>query len=265
MSTQIEPWAHREAGWSPDGAAQSETMLALSNGHLGVRGTLDEGAPAALPGTYLAGFHETRAIPYAERGVGDPLDDQVLVDVTDGTRIGLVVQGEPLDVRTGTVLDHQRVLDLRAGMLARTLRWRSPAGHEIALRSRRLVSLAHREIMAIAYEVEAVGHPLRVTVNSELAAGPGARRESVDPRAAGVLPADTLVACGAEHEGRRALLAHRTQRSGHVLAAGMDHQVTGADGLAQMLAADGSPARWQLVGTTEPGRPILIVKLVAYH
>ena len=240
-------------------------MLALSNGYLGVRGTLDEGAPAELPGTYLAGFHETRPIPYADRGAGDPDDDQVLVGVTDGTHIGLLVEGEPLDLRTGTLVEHERLLDLRAGMLARTLRWRSPAGHEIAVRSRRLVSLAHRELAAIAYEVEAIGRPLGVTVRSELAARPRAGRQSGDPRAGGDLPADTLVARGAECQGRRALLVHQTRRSGYVVAAGMDHELVTGEGFAETLEAEGSLARWELTGTAQPGRPIRLVKLLAYH
>ena len=172
MSRQVEPWVHRERGWSFDGAAQSETMLALSNGYLGVRGTLDEGAPAAAAGTYLGGFYETRPIPYAERGYGDPDFDQVLVDVVDGTRIRLIVQGEPLDVRTGTVVAHERVLDLRSGLLVRTLRWRSPSGHEVRLRTRRLVSLSHRELAAIEYELEATERPVEVAVHSELDARP---------------------------------------------------------------------------------------------
>jgi alpha,alpha-trehalose phosphorylase len=266
MSPQLEPWVHRETGWSSDGAAESETMLALSNGYLGVRGTLDEGAPAAHPGTYLAGLYETRPIPYADRGAGDPETDQVIVDATDGTRIALTVEGEPLDLRTGTLLAHERVLDVRAGLLVRTLRWRSPAGREVAVRSRRLVSLAHREMAAIAYEVEALGRPLRLTVQSDLAAGGAGRRRSVDPRAGGVLPSDTLVPRGAHRDrGRRALLVHQTRRSGHVLAAGMDHQVVAGDGFAETLEADGSLARWQLTGTAEPGRPIELVKLLAYH
>ena len=265
MNAQVHPWEHRETGWSPESAAHSETMLALSNGYLGVRGTLDEGAPVSLPGTYLAGFYETRPIPYAERSVGDPDVDQVLVDVTDGTRIGLVVEGEPLDLRTGTVLAHERVLDLRAGMLVRTLGWRSPGGHEVALRSRRLVSLVHRELAAIAYEVEAIGRPLKLTVGSELAASPGARQQSRDPRAGGVLPPDTLVPRGAEAQGRRAVLVHQTRHSRHALAAGMDHDLVAPDELAESLAAEGSRARWELTGTAEPGRPIVLVKLLAYH
>ena len=196
-------------------------MLALSNGYLGLRGTLDEGVPAALPGTYLAGFHETRPISYADRGAGDPDVDQVLVDVADGTRIALIVEGEPLDLRTGTIVEHERLLDLRAGMLVRRLRWRSPAGHEIFVRSRRLVSLAHRELAVITYEVEALGRPLQLTVLSDLAVRSPGDQQSADPRAGGVLPPDTLVARRAERSGRRALLVHQTQGSRFLVAAGI--------------------------------------------
>gem|GEM_PF-1646022 len=185
MIAQHDPWAHRETGWSADIAAQSEPLLALTNGYLGMRGTLDEGAPAARPGTYLNGFYETLPIAYADRGFADPESDQVLAGVTDGTRIRLVVEGEPLDVRTGTVLEHERALDLRSGLLTRVLRWRSPAGHEIALRARRLVSLRHRELAAIDYEIQA-SRPLHISVHSELTtavAGEGLRRPPLGHRA----------------------------------------------------------------------------------
>ena len=35
-----------------------ESLFALSNGHVGVHGTLDEGEPYDKPGTFLSGFHE---------------------------------------------------------------------------------------------------------------------------------------------------------------------------------------------------------------
>ena len=38
--------------------AQTESVFALSNGHIGLRGNLDEGEPHGLPGTYLNGFYE---------------------------------------------------------------------------------------------------------------------------------------------------------------------------------------------------------------
>jgi len=261
---QHDPWAHREAGWSAAFAAQSESLLALSNGYLGMRGTLDEGAPAVAPGTYLNGFFETLAIPYADRGYGDPDSDEVLVNVTDGTRIRLVVEGEPLDIQTGTVLEHERTLDLRAGLLRRSLRWRSPAGHELTLRTRRLVSLEFREIAAVEYEVEAAG-PLHITVQSELSTDVAAHARSGDPRSGAGLSGDVLAPRLAFHDRNRALLVHQTRTSGHVVAAGMDHLLVAAPAQETTIQAEGSLARWSLSTTLQPGQPLRLIKLLAYH
>ena len=264
MIAQHDPWAHRETGWSSAIAAQSESLLALSNGYLGLRGTLDEGAPAAVPGTYLNGFYEALPIPYVDRGYGDPDADQVIVNVTDGTRIRLVVEGEPLDVRTGNVLEHERTLDLRAGLLVRSLRWRSPAGHEVTVRTRRLVSLEYRELAAIEYEVEAAGS-LRLSVHSELTTDIGGARTSADPRSGAGLSADVLVPRLAATEGGRALLAHQTRVSQHVVAVGMDHVLDAPLPDETTVRAEGSLARWSLSTTSQPGRPLRLVKLLAYH
>lgn len=265
IAPQRDPWTHRERGWSPAFAAPSESLLALSNGYLGVRGTLDEGEPAALAGTYLNGFYETRPIPYADRGYGDPELDQVLVAVADGTRIRLEVEGEPIDVRTGAVGEHERVLDLRAGLLTRTLRWRSPRGDEVRLRSRRLVSLTERELAAIEYEVEPTERPLCLVIHSELLVDSGAAAPSADPRSGAVLPAGTLVPRLAAHEGSRALLAHETRFSRHVVAAGMEHVVLSAPAPEAAGEAGDSRARWSFATTAEPGRPVRLVKLLAYR
>ena len=70
----VEPWALRETSFDPELLAASESLFALSNGHLGLRGNLDEGEPHGLPGTYLNGFYEQRRLPYAEAGYGYPED-----------------------------------------------------------------------------------------------------------------------------------------------------------------------------------------------
>ncbi|MBX8688294.1 hypothetical protein GO011_12735, partial [Mycobacterium sp. 20091114027_K0903767] len=56
----VEPWQVRETRLDLNLLAQSESLFALSNGHIGLRGNLDEGEPYGLPGTYLAGFFEVR-------------------------------------------------------------------------------------------------------------------------------------------------------------------------------------------------------------
>jgi alpha,alpha-trehalose phosphorylase len=95
----IEPWSVRETALDLERLAQTESVFALSNGHLGLRANLDEGEPFGLPGTYLAGLYETRRLPYAEPGYGDPEDSQTVVNVTNGKIIRLLVDDEPFDVR----------------------------------------------------------------------------------------------------------------------------------------------------------------------
>ena len=183
----VEPWQVRETTLDLSLLAQSESMFALSNGHIGLRGNLDEGEPHGLPGTYLNSFYETRPLPYAEAGYGYPEDGQSVVDVTNGKIVRLLVDDEPFDVRYGELLTHERTFDLRAGTLTRSAQWRSPAGKQVKVRSTRLVSLAQRSVAAIEYVVEALDEFVRVTVQSELVANEDQPQRSEDPRVAAVL------------------------------------------------------------------------------
>src|ERR1700716_1478412 len=136
----VEEWSVREVGLHYDTLAQSESVFALSNGHIGLRGNLDEGEPYGIPGTYLGGFYEVRPLPYAEAGYGYPEDGQTVVNVTNGKIIRLLVEDEPFDVRYGVLRRHERVLDFRAGVLRRTAEWISPTGRGVRVSSTRLVS-----------------------------------------------------------------------------------------------------------------------------
>src|SRR4051812_48758633 len=108
----VEPWALRETRLDIDSLAQTESLFALSNGHVGLRGNLDEGEPFSLPGTYLNSFYEERPLPYAEAGYGFPEEGQSTINVTNGKVFRLLVDDEPFDVRYGRLIAHERVLDL---------------------------------------------------------------------------------------------------------------------------------------------------------
>jgi len=154
----------RETSLDLERLAQTESVFALANGHLGLRANLAEGEPFGQPGTYLAGFYETRPLPYAEPGYGDPEDGQTVVNVTNGKIIRLAVEDEPFDVRYGELRRHERVLDLRAGVLRRTAEWVSPTGRLVRVSSTRLVSFTQRSIAAIFYEVEPLEDQVQVVL-----------------------------------------------------------------------------------------------------
>ena len=258
----VEPWHVRETRLELDLIAQSESVFALSNGHIGLRGNLDEGEPHGIPGSYLAGFYEQRPLPYAEAGYGYPEDGQSLVDITNGKLIRLLVEDEPLDVRYGTLRSHERVLDLRAGTLERRLEWVSPAGKAVRVRSTRLVSFAHRAVAALCYEVEAVDVPLRLILQSELVANEVQPKLSGDPRVGAALDAPLqAVMQDREHDG--ALLVHRTRQSGLLLAAGMAHSIEGAEVVLEHDVRD-DWARTTVACTLQPGETLRLVKMLAY-
>jgi alpha,alpha-trehalose phosphorylase len=166
----VDAWAVPEQELHLDLLPQTESIFALSNGHIGLRGNLDEGEPWGLPGTYLNAFYEVRPLPYAEAGYGYPDAGQTIINVTNGKLIRLLVDDEPFDVRYGELVRHERVLDLRDGMLRREVEWVSPAGQGVRIRSSRLVSFVQRSVAAIHYEVEPVAAPARIVAQSELVA-----------------------------------------------------------------------------------------------
>lgn len=258
----VEPWQVRETQLQVDLLPQTESLFALSNGHIGLRGNLDEGEPYGLPGTYLNGFYENRPLPYAEAGFGYPEEGQSIVDVTNGKIIRLLVDDEPFDVRYGELHSHERVLDLRAGTLTRTVEWTAPSGKSVKVNSTRLVSLAQRGLAAIEYVVEAVDDVL-LTVQSELVANEDQPAQSDDPRVAAVLN-KPLEAVQHEVSERGAMLIHRTRASDLTMAAAMDHLIEG-DGRVDVSGDAGEDwARTTVVCALKSGEQLRLVKYLAY-
>jgi alpha,alpha-trehalose phosphorylase len=261
----IEPWVLRETELRLDTLAQSESLFALANGHVGVRGTFDEGEPSGLPGTYLNGFHEVRPLPYAETAYGNPEAGETVLNVTDGTVLRLMVDDELFDARYGELLEHERVLDFRDGVLRRRVHWRSPVGREVRIASTRLVSFSQRGTVAILYEVEPVDEGVRLVLQSELVANANGQPapERDDPRAAVVLP-NPLQAEERYIHDNLVLLIHRAKRSGLRLAAAMDHEVEGPDGTTVDVEAGDDAGRVTIAADVARGERLRVLKFVTY-
>src|SRR5579859_3134291 len=259
----VEEWSVRETELNFDTLAQTESIFALSNGHIGLRANLDEGEPYGLPGTYLNSFYELRPLPYAEGGYAYPESGQTSINVTNGKLIRLLVDDEPLDVRYGKLQEHVRELDLRNGVLRRSILWTSPAGRTIRVSSVRLVSFTQRAIAAICYEVEPLDAPARVVVQSELVANEALPDQGKDPRVGAAL-ANALES--EEHQAytTAGLLVHHTRVSGLRIGAAMDHQIEGPPGMVVESESSPDVARVSVTGRLKPGEKLRIVKFIAY-
>jgi alpha,alpha-trehalose phosphorylase len=266
-SFPVEPWALTEIGLDHASLAVHESVFALANGHIGMRGSFEEGEPVVVPGTYLNGFFEERPLPYAEAGYGFPEQGQTVVNVTDGKLVRLLVGDTPLDLDYGEIIEHRRTLDLRRGLLRRTTEWRSPNGRTVRVTSTRLVSLRRRSIAAIEYRVECTDGrgDLYIALQSDLLANEptDSGSEADDPRAAAAL-AHPLVNEMAVARGQRAVLVHRTRRSRLRIAAGMDHVVEVPDSSTGDIEATDDLARFTLAARLPQGSAVTMVKYLAY-
>jgi alpha,alpha-trehalose phosphorylase len=259
----VEPWNLRETQLDLDLLAQTESVFALANGHLGWRANLDEGEPHGLPGSYLNGVYESRPLPYAESAYGLPESGEEVINVTNGKVIRLFVDDEPFDVRDGELRSHERRLDFRTGVLTRSADWVSPAGRRVRVSSDRMVSLTQRAVAAICYEVEPLNGPARISVHSELIANEQLPAAQADPR----LPAPLENPLGHEYHqtiDTSVLLMHKTMTSGLRVAAVMDHLFE--------CPAEVHTESWALednglVSATtvlRPGQKLRVIKFVAY-
>ncbi len=260
---RVEPWALHETELDLGVLPKVESLFALSNGHIGLRGNLDEGEPHGEPGTYLNGVYELRPLPLAESQYGSPESSQTMINVTNGKLFRLLVDDEPFDVRYGRLDSHDRVLDFRAGTLDRRAQWTSPAGQTVRVTSRRFVSFTQRAIVGIAFEVEPLDAPANVVVQSELVANEQLPEASGDPRIATVIDSPLV---GENHlaRGASATLVHRTRHSGRRIAAAMDHFVTGTERAQITSEAEVDSARVVVTDVLEPGQSLRLVKLIAY-
>ncbi|HEY5352429.1 MAG TPA: glycosyl hydrolase family 65 protein [Streptosporangiaceae bacterium] len=259
----VEPWLLRETALNPDMLAQTESVFALANGHIGWRANLDEGEPYGLPGSYLNGVYERRPLPYAEAGFGFPESGETVINVTNGKLIRLLVDDEPFDIRYGDLLRHERVLDFRAGTLTRQADWVSPAGRRVRVSSVRLVSFTQRSIGAISYQVESLDGPLRVVVQSELVANEELPPRGGDPRVAAVLEAPLESVEYGAMDGRVGLI-HRTRHSDLTLAVAMQHAVACDADTHTWTETGPDLARLTVSTRLQQGQPLRLVKFVAY-
>ncbi|MGA2976709.1 MAG: beta-phosphoglucomutase [Spirochaetia bacterium] len=225
-----DPWRIRETSFDPSLAVRNETIFALANGTLGLRGTFEEGYPQSVSGTYLNGFYDETPIVYGEIAYGYAKNRQVMLNVVDGKQIRFSVDDEPFDLSKGEILSFERCLDMRAGALKRTVRWRSPRGRRMELSSCRLVSLKRRHVAAIDWAVTLLDGPGTVVVHSRLDGNVHNLSSGDDPRKGSHFAERPLNSTDRGADGPRGFMVQETRNTRFAVACAMDHALDDAAG-----------------------------------
>ena len=209
-----DEWNVVEKRFRPEFLAQSETMMALGNGYLGMRGCPEEGGPNAENSTLINGFYETWPIVYGEDAYGFARTGQTICNVTDSKIIKLFVDDEPFWLPDANILSYDRRLNMKSGTLDRDILWETPTGKQVLIKSRRLVSFSDRHVAAISYCVTLLNAEAFVVISSEMAINkPSGGADGNDPRLAKAFLDRTLFPRASYSKDRRIVLCHATEKS----------------------------------------------------
>jgi alpha,alpha-trehalose phosphorylase len=261
-----DEWNVIEKAFHPEFLAQSETMAALGNGYVGMRGCPEEGGPNAENATLINGFYETWPIVYGEEAYGFAKTGQTICNVTDSKIIKLFVDDEPFWLPDANLLSYDRRLNMKSGTLDREILWETPAGKQVSIRSRRLVSLENKHVAAISYCVTVLNANAFVVISSEMNTDqPGSRIDSDDPRLAKAFSGRVLHPRASYSKGRRIVLCHATEKSRLMMACATDHALeSSCPYVDKTVYADDFG---QVAFTIEARQacPIQLTKYIVYH
>ena len=267
----IREWGIAETRYDTQGLGQRETIFAVGNGYLGLRGNHEEGdAEAYAHGTFINGFHETWKIRHAEEAFGLARVGQTIVNVPDAKTIILIVDGETLELGSATLEIFNRSLDFRDGILHRDLIWVTSTGKRVAVQSTRMVSFTRRNLTAMTYSVTLLDEAADVVIISELRN----RQDEIPEAKAAVVGFDPRKASGFENrvllsqlqyeEHGRMTFGYRTAQSGLGLAVTVDHELFTENPVAVESRMTADLGRRTYRVQAEAGKPITVAKWAAY-
>jgi alpha,alpha-trehalose phosphorylase len=258
-------WGVIEKTFREEFIAQMETVMALGNGYLGMRGTPEEGGPCVENGTFINGFYESWPISYGEEAFGFARTGQTLLNVTDSKIIKLIVDDEPFWLAVANLRHYERTLNMKSGTLDRELLWETPSGNRVRIKSRRLISFVQRHVAAISYEVTIVDTAASVVISSEMfATQPGEQKDEDDPRQSKFFRS-LLRHLRSYEDDRRIVLVHGTERTRMVLACAMDHTLETDCKFYYKTNHTDDFGQVAFTVAAQPGQPIHLTKFIAYH
>jgi alpha,alpha-trehalose phosphorylase len=271
----VYPWQLTEAVYSTRDLGVTESLFAVGNGYLGMRGNVEEGRVTHTHGTFINGFHETWNIRHAEEAFGFARVGQTIVNVPDNKTIKLYVDDEPLLLSVADLVEYERTLDFRAGLLRRDLVWRTPGGKRVKVSSTRMVSFTQRHLAIMTFEVTMLDQEAPVVISSQTLNRQDGKDEyyvrsaamgaGVDPRQAEAFEHRVLTSQTHWSKENRILLGYRCADSGMTLAVGVDHDIRTDNSYSQLIFDDEDSGKMVFRVQARPGVPLKIIKSVSYH
>ncbi|MEQ6358915.1 glycoside hydrolase family 65 protein [Thermoanaerobacter thermohydrosulfuricus] len=265
----FEDWVIRETQFSIDTNYRNETIFALANGYIGMRGTFEEGYSGpkntSFNGTYINGFYEIHDIVYPEGGYGFAKIGQTMLNVADSKIIKLYVDGEKFDLLQGKILFYERVLDMKKGFVERKVKWESPTGKILEVKIKRIVSLNRQHLAAISFTVEPVNFTGKIRFVSAIDGNVSNINDSEDVRVGSNLKGKVLKTIDKSVEGLKGWIVQKTQKSNFSYVCAIDNVLVGDSKyeISNSLEEDGVKVIVDL--EAEKGTSYTLNKFISYY
>ena len=260
-----DEWQIIEKAFCPEFLGQMETIFALSNGYLGMRGTFEEGSPFYSHGNLVNGFYESWPIVYGEEAYGFAKTGQTIVNLHDLKIIRLFVDDEPFFLPTANLQHFTRTLNMKEGILTRNILWNMPSGKLVSIESTRLVSFEHRHLAAIQYEVTVLNDDAPVLISSEITPHRTIRGTDGDPRETKVFREKVLVPQTTDAKDLQIILGFQTRNSRMNLGCGFDHSIETDNPVTWENQANDDDGSVVFSVEAQPNVPIRITKWMSFH
>ncbi|TQJ31346.1 alpha,alpha-trehalose phosphorylase [Microbacterium sp. SLBN-146] len=272
----VDPWRLVERSYSGEDAGVTETIFAVGNGYLGLRGNHVEGRHSYEDGTFINGFHETFPIRHAEQAYGFAEVGQTIVNAPDPKVMRVYVDDEPISLDVADVREYERSLDMRDGVLRRRVVWMTPSGKEVLIEDERLVSFDEKHLAVLRLQVTVLNADAPVTVSCQVinrqdgenvyGGTPNAsKQKGFDPRKADKIHERILQPQEFWQDEERSALSYCVTESGMTLALVADHVIETQNEYSARRLIEPDIAKNVFRVQAKAGVPIRITKLVSYH
>ncbi|MBN2097863.1 MAG: glycoside hydrolase family 65 protein [Candidatus Omnitrophica bacterium] len=153
--SQDDLWLIEEPRWVRHLQNIRESQFTLGNGYLGIRGVLEEIPYDAMAGTYVAGVYDK---------MGSQVDE--LVNLPNPVNFRFTIAGEKLDLIATDILEHQRILNMKKGLLIRHTVYQDTKKRRYDYQSLRFVSQHDRNIGAMQIVITALDAACSIDVDT---------------------------------------------------------------------------------------------------
>lgn len=233
-----------------------ESLFALGNGYIGLRGTYDETDDGIdeCDGMYINGVYATFSLaklhsytPYP----GFSKNDEITINLTDWRIMNLYIDGEKACFSKENIKDHVRELDMRRGCIERNFVFETATGKRAAVKSIRIVNMDEVHSGEIRYEVTPLNFTGEVVIESE-----SVKRTKMDDAYHTFLVSeqdtDGIYSCVQE--------VHSTKQQ---VAYAVSHEVKATDYVAK-VTNDENCYRYTVTANVKENETVAVEKIVAF-